>query len=97
MSIFLNENCEFRTMRERKGQIAIVVAKAYPDVEQAHRGRKVSVSESFPMVHPGALSHARVIVRYAPELGAVGQAGWPEGPEFYSEARACIGGRYGAR
>jgi hypothetical protein len=41
MSIFLNENCEFRTMRERKGQIAIVVATAYPDVEQAHRGRKV--------------------------------------------------------
>jgi hypothetical protein len=51
-----------------------VVAKAYPDVDEKRGsgGRiKSSVSEYFPMVHAGALSQARTIVRYAP-LGAAG-------------------------
>jgi hypothetical protein len=52
-----------------KGQIAIVVAKAYPEPDEVGgRGKKRSTSERFPMVHKAALSDARVIVRYAPEL-----------------------------
>jgi hypothetical protein len=42
-----------------KGQIAIVVAKAYPEVAEPGRGKKGLVSKTFPMVNEGALSQAR--------------------------------------
>jgi hypothetical protein len=54
-----------------KGQIAIVVAKAHPDTDEVGgRGKKSVFSIGFPMVNPLALSQARTIVRYAPELAA---------------------------
>jgi hypothetical protein len=51
-----------------KGQIAVVVAMAYPEVGEKGRGKKSIVSIHFPMVNPLALSQARAIVRHAPEL-----------------------------
>jgi hypothetical protein len=52
-----------------KGQIAIVVAKMHPDADEVgDRGQKGLVSKHFPMVTKFALSQARTIVRYAPEL-----------------------------
>ena len=51
-----------------KGEIAVVVVKAYPEVEKGGRGQKTIVSRTFPMVNKDALSQARQIVRYAPNL-----------------------------
>ena len=58
-----------------KGQIAIVVAKAYPEAKQGgdhttSAGKKATlkIKVAFPMVSEFALSQARTIVRYAPEL-----------------------------
>src|SRR5277367_5079215 len=48
------------------GQRAMVVAKLYPEPEVAHRGKKGSVAERFPMVHKGSLSIARQVIEYAP-------------------------------
>ena len=57
-----------------KGQIAIVAAKAYPETSQGKTSSKSEeVRRRFP-VHQGALSQARTIIHYGPELaGAAGE------------------------
>jgi hypothetical protein len=51
-----------------KGQIAIVAAKAYPETSQGKTSSKSEeVRRRFP-VHQGALSRARTIIHYGPEL-----------------------------
>jgi hypothetical protein len=63
-AFILSRNMARRHMT--KGQLAIVAAKMSPKPARVGRGQKVSISETFPMVHPGMLSQARVMVEYAP-------------------------------
>jgi hypothetical protein len=51
-----------------KGALTIVAAKAFPEVERVHRGRKGWAKQTFPMVTSYALSHARAVLRHAPDL-----------------------------
>jgi hypothetical protein len=50
------------------GQIAIVVAKAFPNAEKGGRGKKGTASGGFPTVLHQRLAEARVIVRHGSEL-----------------------------
>jgi hypothetical protein len=63
-----------------KGQIAIVIAKAYPEVAEPGRGKKGLVSKAFPMVNESALSQARTIVRYAPRNNRLAASREPPAP-----------------
>jgi hypothetical protein len=55
-----------------KGQLAIVAAKVFPNAERGGDRKSAKAKSSFkmkvdfPMVHPGMLSQARTILRYAP-------------------------------
>ena len=81
-----------------KGQIAVVVAKAYPEAEHGGARKKGSSLETklaFPMVSAFALSQARTIVRYAPELAdrVVELEGMRFSDAFEHETRARRSGR----
>jgi len=53
------------------GQLAMVVAKAFPKAATTKRRGSCAAKEQFPMVDSGRLAKARMVLAYAPEL--VGQ------------------------
>ena len=68
-AVFIHEIAHEIAEVARTGcQIAIVVAKAHPDPAKLKRAGSLKIKDQFPMVTEFALSQARVIVRYAPEL-----------------------------
>jgi hypothetical protein len=53
---------------ERASVLCLAVDKAHPDPAKLKRAGSLKIKDQFPMVTEFALSQARVIVRYAPEL-----------------------------
>jgi hypothetical protein len=51
-----------------KGAIAVAVAMAHPEPETAGRGKNAVARTAFPMVTESALSHARAVIKHAPDL-----------------------------
>ena len=69
------------------GQLAMVVAKAFPKAATTKRRGCCAAKEQFPMVDSGRLAKARTVLAYAPEM--VGQviAGTKSLDAAYHEAR----------
>jgi len=46
----------------------MICAKLFPEPEGQGRGKKALAAKAFPMVNPGSLSLARLVITYAPDL-----------------------------
>jgi hypothetical protein len=51
-----------------EGAIAMVCALAFPEATKLKRRGSVAATEQFPMVSSDKLSHARTVLKFAPDL-----------------------------